>query len=426
MGANLDNEDSSTKQHSSQEHLKSNLNRKLEKNQISIPLKRLQLTEKHEDVITGNLNKIKLRKKSSKRIPGYSRNNCESISKLDLKIFTSPETKENQLGKYKKKSKSGIETFLGYKKKSRKKLLTADEEKTYGKMVQKLLKIRSIELHLLNQNGNYPTSSELASIFNVDEPVLLHLKSACEEAYNRMIDRNIPLVIFISKKSQKKYSRVKLHDLVKAGINGLICAVEKFDPSKGYKLSTYAHWWIRQALNRYIMEQRLNKVPTYYSEWFSKIRKAQAALRDKLRRDPDLDEIGDLLGLEQSRIKKIINAFEHGPSKYWFRESEKDEFIDAQVQIKIEKFLGEVLSLKEAKIIRLSHGIDDGVAKSFDDISKRFKVPKDRVRQIETKAIRKLKLSKNWDKLNMDLGGLWEIGGDEPGRAKTIGSTKSS
>merc|ERR1712190_391459 len=95
-------------------------------------------------------------------------------------------------------------------------------------------------------------------------------------------------------------------------------------------------------------------------------------------------------------------------------------------KLKIEKFLGEVLSLKEAEIIRLRHGIDDGVAKSFDDISKRFKVPKDRVRQIETKAIRKLKLSKDWDKLNTDLGGLWEIGGDEPGRAKTIGSTKSS
>merc|ERR1711933_99103 len=279
----------------------------------------------------------------------------------------------------------------------------------------------SIELHLLNQNGNYPTSSELASIFNIDEPVLLHLKSACEEAYNRMIDCNLPLVIFISKKSQKKYSRVKLYELVKAGINGLNCAVERFDPSKGYKFSTYAHWWIRQALSRYIMEQRPNKVPIYYSEWFSKIRKAQVALRDKLRRDPDLDEIGDLLGLEQSRIKKIINVFERGPSEYWFRESEKNDFIDTQLQIKMEKLIGEVLSLKEAEIFRLSHG----VVKTLDDISKRFKVPKVRVRQIEAKAIRKLKLSRDWEKLNMDLGGLWEIGGDELGRAKTIGSTKS-
>merc|ERR1712113_1189088 len=91
-----------TKQHLSQEYLESNLNRKSEKNQIFILLKRLQLTERYKDVITGNLDKIKLRKKLSKRIPGYSRNNCESISKLDLKIFTSPETKENQLGKYKK------------------------------------------------------------------------------------------------------------------------------------------------------------------------------------------------------------------------------------------------------------------------------------------------------------------------------------
>merc|ERR1712190_531863 len=97
----------------------------------------------------------------------------------------------------------------------------------------------------------------------------------------------------------------------------------------------------------------------------------------------------------------------------------------AQAQSKVEKFLGEVLSLKGAEIIRLSHGIDDGVAKTFDDISKRFKVPKVRVRQIETKAIRKLKLSKNWEKLNMDLGGLWEIGGDKLGKAKTTGLTKS-
>merc|ERR1712060_23448 len=109
-----------------------------------------------------------------------------------------------------------------------------------------------------------------------------------------------------------------------------------------------------------------------------------------------------------------------------FASLKKNDFIDTQLQIKIEKFIGEVLSLKEAEIFRLSHGIGDGVVKTFEDISKRFKVPKVRVRQIEAKAMRKLKLSKNWDKLNTDLGGLWEIGGDGLGRAKTIGSTKSN
>merc|ERR1711959_863353 len=119
-----------------------------------------------------------------------------------------------------------------------------------------------------------------------------------------MMDCNLRLVVSVAKKIHQKKIYINLHDLVSVGMDGLTRAVEKFDYSKGYKFSTYAHWWIRQAVDKYILEQRTIKVPIHLWEILSKIRKAQRALRDNLNRSPTYHEIGALLGIDSKRVEQ--------------------------------------------------------------------------------------------------------------------------
>merc|ERR1711988_557581 len=124
-----------------------------------------------------------------------------------------------------------------------------------------------------------------------------------------MMDCNIRLVISVARKIHKRKKGVDLNDLVIIGTDGLTRAVEKFDPSKGYKFSTYAHWWIRQAVERFVLEQRTVKVPVHLWEILSKIRKAQRALRDNMNREPTYGEVGALLGLDPGRVEHIVQAY---------------------------------------------------------------------------------------------------------------------
>jgi len=135
-------------------------------------------------------------------------------------------------------------------------------------------------------------------------------KFICVSARLHMVNSNLRLVISVAKKIHKKKSGMNLHDLVTVGIDGLTRAIEKFDPSKGYKFSTYAHWWIRQAVDRFVLEQRTIKVPIHLWEILSKIRKGQRALNDKLYREPSYKEVGTLLGIDPDRVANIVHAYQ--------------------------------------------------------------------------------------------------------------------
>merc|ERR1719401_1818738 len=144
----------------------------------------------------------------------------------------------------------------------------------------------------------------------MDESVFIQFKATCEEARQRMMDCNLRLVISVARKIHKTKKKMDLHDLVTVGVDGLARAVDKFDPYKGYKFSTYAHWWIRQAVDRFVLEQRTIKVPIHLWEILSKIRKAQRALRDKLHREPSYKEVGTLLGIDPDRVANIVHAYQ--------------------------------------------------------------------------------------------------------------------
>merc|ERR1712217_262119 len=320
-------------------------------------------------------------------------------SKWAQKKFTTRlknEFKENIPTEIKNKN---YNILTGTKKKFQKPLLTAKEEKNYGKLVQQLSKIRILERYMIKLKGYRPSSAELAFVFKIEESKFLQLKLVCEEANRKMINCNLRLVISVAKKKFKKKEGIELHDLVIVGINGLSRAVEKFDPSRGYKFSTYAHWWIRQAVDRFVLEQRTIKVPIHLWEILSKIRKAQRALRNKLNREPSFVEIGDLLGLDPKRVTNIVKAYQDTESlDKIFKDNDENqgsieevlvfeineideheffkafEYSDTRVQKKIEFLLKNALTKRQEEIIQMRYGLDDGIPKTLDEIGQRFLV----------------------------------------------------
>jgi RNA polymerase primary sigma factor len=344
-----------------------------------------------------------------------------------------------------------IEILLSNKSLNQKGLLTANEEKKYGKMVQQLLKIQSLERYMFKNNGCQPTTTELAEIFKMDEASFINFRSTCVSARRHMVNSNLRLVISVAKKIHVKKSGMNLHDLVTVGIDGLTRAVEKFDPSKGYKFSTYAHWWIRQAVDRFVLEQRTIKVPIHLWEILSKIRKGQRALNDKLHREPTYKEVGTLLGIDPDRVANIVHAYQDTESldatfggngsnqspreEVLVSDSDKMEpsdhlkaleLSDIRLQAKIEALIKVALTERQAEIVRMRYGLDDGIPKTLDEIGERFQVTRERVRQIEAKVARKLILSKQREKIQWDLGGILEVTTGKSTVTRATGLLKSN
>jgi RNA polymerase primary sigma factor len=365
------------------------------------------------------------------------------------KLINKPQIDEKITGLQGHQCKSGLEVLLSNKKLSQKGLLTAEEEKKYATLIQQLIKIHSYEHEAIKTRGTQLDTLELAKIFGTDAKNFVIFRSACEEARRRMMDCNIRLVISVAKKIHQNKRGMDIHDLVTVGIDGLTRAVEKFDPNKGYKFSTYAHWWIRQAVDRFVLEQRTIKVPTHLWEILSKIRKGQRALSEKLGRKPTDNEVGALLGLHPNRVASVVAAYQdtesldmtfnnsgsnQGPLEevLVFDSNELEgpdhlkalEFSETKVHNQIEALLKTTLSERQAEIIRMRYGLDDGVPKTLDEIGERFHVTRERVRQIETKVARKLKLSNLCEKLNGDLSGIIETS-HKCCKAKAAGLRKS-
>lgn len=313
---------------------------------------------------------------------------------------------------------------------SEKRLLSADEEKKYGRQVQALLKIRRAQQYIFKKTHKRATAADLAPYFNMTKTKFARYHEKCEKAYQIMMSCNQRLVSSVARKIHKKRGTMDLRDLVVVGGDGLKRAVEKFDPTKGYKFSTYAHWWIRQAVNRYILEQRPVKVPIHLWETLTKIRKVQRELRGTLHREPTLTEVGEVLGIDRDRVDHIIKAYRDcgsldkpmkgkDGSETNMHEmivdptmsslSDNAETIQTQVaspefleiqgtsehrtQTMVDKLLQTALNEKEANILRMRYGLDDGLPKTLDEVGERYQVTRERVRQIEQKVRRKLKLS---------------------------------
>ena len=332
---------------------------------------------------------------------------------IDLKMVEVEFSTENIQSANHRKAvgrKTSLEDNVGafFKEMARYPLLNTDEEVALANEVRLMVEAEATRQQLAEQLERKPTKEEWAEAIGFESTRELEkFLYRGKVAKRSMIRSNLRLVVSIAKRYLNR--GVPFLDLIQEGAIGLSRATEKFDPNKGYKFSTYAYWWIRQAITRTIAnDARTIRLPIHIVEKLNKLKKAQRNLKQKLQRNPSEQELADELKVSPAQLRQLLELRRQSLSlNHRVGKAEDTELVDlleddelqlpeekmseAMMRQEITDVLDDVLTQREKDVISLRYGLFTSQSYTLEEVGGMFNLSRERVRQIQSKAMRKLR-----------------------------------